>query len=88
MAHRGIIALLKDGLKIRNDVKVAALAHKGGALLRPFWKNITLVEIDSDTIVEKMFSVLGKLIQRMRLEHQKVVVLPHVVGPYGGVSGP
>ena len=88
MAHGGLIALLEASLEIGKDVKVAPLAHKGGALLRPFWKKYHTGQIDSDTIVEKMFSLLGKLIQRMRLEPQKVVVRPHVVGPYGGVSGP
>jgi DNA-binding LacI/PurR family transcriptional regulator len=79
MAHGGLIALLEAGMKIGKDVQVAALAHKGGSLLRPFWKNITLVEIDPDRIAEKMFSLLGTLLQGMKLQPQKAVVPPQVV---------
>jgi len=38
-----------------------------------------LVEIDPDRIAEKMFSLLGTLLQGMKLQPQKAVVPPQMI---------
>lgn len=81
MAHGGLIALLESGVKLGRDVKVASITHKGASLLRPFWPTLIRVELDPEEIVEKMFSLLGKLLQSMKVPGNAPKIVPTVVLP-------
>jgi len=81
MAHGGLIALLEAGVKLGRDVKVASITHKGASLLRPFWSTLIRIELDPEETVEKMFSLLGKLLQSMKLADSAPNIAPTLVLP-------
>jgi DNA-binding LacI/PurR family transcriptional regulator len=81
MAHGGLIALLEAGVKLGRDVKVASITHKGASLLRPFWPTLIRIELDPEEIVEKMFSLLGKLLQSMKVADSAPKIVPTLVLP-------
>ena len=81
MAHGGIIAFLESGIKLDSEVHVAALTHTGASLLRPFSKYLYRVEIDPTEIIEKMFSMLGKLLQGMTLADKHLFIEAKLLPP-------
>jgi DNA-binding LacI/PurR family transcriptional regulator len=81
MAHGGIIAFLESGIKLGSEVQVAALTHTGASLLRPFSKYLYRVEIDPTEIIEKMFSMLGKLLQGMTLADKHLLIEAKLLPP-------
>jgi DNA-binding LacI/PurR family transcriptional regulator len=81
MAHGGMIAFLEAGIKLGSEVKVAAITHTGASLLRPFSKYLYRVEIDPTEIIEKMFSMLGKLLQGMTLAEKHLLIEAKLLPP-------
>ena len=81
MAHGGMIAFLEAGIKLGSEVKVAANTHTGASLLRPFSKYLYRVEIDPTEIIEKMFSMLGKLLQGMTLAEKHLLIEAKLLPP-------
>lgn len=81
MAHGGMIALLESGIKLGPEVQVAAITHTGASLLRPFSKYLYRVEIDPAEIIEKMFSILGKLLQGMTLADKNLLLEAKLIPP-------
>ncbi len=83
MAHGGMIAFLELGVKLGSEVKIAAMNHKGASLLRPFSKYLYSVEIDPAEIIEKIFSILGKLLQGMTLADKHILIEAILLPPSG-----
>jgi DNA-binding LacI/PurR family transcriptional regulator len=81
MAHGGMIAFLEAGIKLGSEVQVAAITHTGASLLRPFSKYLYRVEIDPTEIIEKMFSMLGKLLQGMTLAEKHLLIEAKLLPP-------
>jgi DNA-binding LacI/PurR family transcriptional regulator len=81
MAHGGMIAFLEAGMKLGSEVQVAAITHTGASLLRPFSRYLYRVEIDPTEIIEKMFSMLGKLLQGMTLAEKNLLIEAKLLPP-------
>ena len=62
IAHGVLIGLLKAGIQLRHDVKITVVSNKGSALLRPFHRDITRIELDPAEIVSEMLDLLNKLL--------------------------
>lgn len=64
-----------------SEAQVADLTHTGASLLRPFSKYLYRLEIDPTEIIEKMFSMLGKLLQRMTLADKYLLIEAKLLPP-------
>jgi DNA-binding LacI/PurR family transcriptional regulator len=81
MAHGGLIALMQAGVKLDQDIKVASLTHAGASLLRPFWPSLIRLEIDPHEIMDKLFSLLGNLMQGVNNQDHNLMVEVKVIHP-------
>jgi DNA-binding LacI/PurR family transcriptional regulator len=77
----GVLAAMQvQGIRVDDEVKIATHGNRGSSLLIGWEDKITVFEIDPNTIVTAMFSMLESLMSGDATGDQRVLIGPRQRG--------